>query len=519
MDKIQKATSNSHPSNRQSVSTNNAKDNLDAEREKDKDINNIRDSTQNINNDIISAKSTSKASINLKDNSFPNLNNSGINVFEAQQTVAPSAASNSQQHSQRASTETMASSLQSQVKNFIDDINNHKSRTHFILDSLLNQYNSTLKKYTAAGKKLQQIEQLLQEFNNEISDASKEMSVHAFNSISCRHLGEPIQLSCETIQIIVKSQQEVYKSLRQDILEKIYEKIESDTKYLKQQITIFSSEYRANVRNFNNCSDNLKSINSKILSLQQSEKTQKSKKNKENIDQQTSKLKQEFKKHENLAKNLLTFCEENFDNASTEEQRRFNFFHSKQMFMLDEYSSLAINIVNEAKKLSTTLLPPEPEGDPETEMPVIQNREQVQQIVRSQSTVSSRDIAVQVRSNSSRDRARSGERSSMKSAKSKGDIRSSRKLKDVSEIVLTNAILQRQPNIDTQPFLREPTPPALQVCAKHSYNGKSSKQMSFLSGDLIKVVINESKSGWKYGENCRSRERGWFPETYLSGFG
>ena len=178
-----------------------------------------------------------------------------------------------------------------------------------------------------------------------------------------------------------------------------------------------------------------------------------------------------------------------------------------------------ISTLNEAKKLSTTLLPPEPEGDPETEMPVIQNREQVQQIVRSQSTVSSRDIAVQVRSNSSRDRARSGERSSMKSAKSKGDIRSSRKLKDVSEIVLTNAILQRQPNIDTQPFLREPTPPALQVCAKHSYNGKSSKQMSFLSGDLIKVVINESKSGWKYGENCRSRERGWFPETYLSGFG
>ena len=43
---------------------------------------------------------------------------------------------------------------------------------------------------------------------------------------------------------------------------------------------------------------------------------------------------------------------------------------------------------------------------------------------------------------------------------------------------------------------------------------ESQKQMSFTAGDLINVVVNESKSGWKYGENCRTKQRGWFPETY-----
>ena len=39
--------------------------------------------------------------------------------------------------------------------------------------------------------------------------------------------------------------------------------------------------------------------------------------------------------------------------------------------------------------------------------------------------------------------------------------------------------------------------------------------MSFITGDLINVMVNEAKSGWKYGENNRTKQRGWFPETYV----
>lgn len=55
----------------------------------------------------------------------------------------------------------------------------------------------------------------------------------------------------------------------------------------------------------------------------------------------------------------------------------------------------------------------------------------------------------------------------------------------------------------------------LLVTARHAHNSTSEKQLNFLVGDLILVLINESKSGWKYGENTRTQERGWYPETYV----
>ena len=274
--------------------------------------------------------------------------------------------------------------LQYQVKSFIDDINTHKSRTHFILDSLLNQYNTTLRKYNNAGKKLEQIVVLLEEFNNEITDASKEMSVHAYGSISCRNLGEPIQITSESLTAIINNQKEILKTMRNEISIKIQDKIEIDVKYLRQQISIFSTEYRINVKNFNNCSDHLKEINTKILEIQNQNnnvinnnhdsQTTSFSKNHNNrnssspdlhlspakrkaLEKHTEELKQEFQRHEILAKTLLKFCEDNFESASMEEQRRFSFFHSKQMLILDEFSALAINIMNEAKKLSEKIAP------------------------------------------------------------------------------------------------------------------------------------------------------------------
>ena len=323
-------------------------------------------------------RNLSKSSV--KDFSYPNIHHLSLaeTLEQPMQNPSKSQASSSknsnssfrgdsqmQNQNQIQSQTNMAVNLQLQVKNFIDDINTHRSKTHFILDSLLNQYNSTLRSYTSASKKLDQIQLLLDEFNNEVSEASKEMSVHAFSSITCRNLGEPIELTTTTLNHIIAAQKEVFKNIKDDILLKIQDKIESDTKYLRQQISLFNSEYRSNVKNFNSCSDKLKAINTKIFSIKSSAATATSsshqKASSAALSQQTEKLKSEFARHENLAKSLLKFCEDSFENASTEEQRRFNFFHSKQMFMLDEYSSFAIDIVSQAKKLSATLMPPEPE--------------------------------------------------------------------------------------------------------------------------------------------------------------
>lgn len=205
------------------------------------------------------------------------------------------------------------------------------------------------------------------------------MSVHAYGSISCRNLGEPIQITSESLTAIINNQKEILKTMRNEISIKIQDKIEIDVKYLRQQISIFSTEYRINVKNFNNCSDHLKEINTKILDIQNSNNNNdsqttsfSSKNNNRNssspdlhlspakrkaLEKHTEELKQEFQRHEILAKTLLKFCEDNFESASMEEQRRFSFFHSKQMLILDEFSALAINIMNEAKKLSEKIAP------------------------------------------------------------------------------------------------------------------------------------------------------------------
>ena len=52
------------------------------------------------------------------------------------------------------------------------------------------------------------------------------------------------------------------------------------------------------------------------------------------------------------------------------------------------------------------------------------------------------------------------------------------------------------------------------VTTKFSYKQTSDKEMELLAGDLIKVLVSESSSGWKYGENQRTKAKGWFPANY-----
>ena len=104
------------------------------------------------------------------------------------------------------------------------------------------------------------------------------------------------------------------------------EKVDSDCRYLKQQMNLFASEYRDRVRTFNSSSE-------KVKKLKKSSKTQ------------PDKLQHEFAKHEELAVSLLEFCKKHYKQASDEECRRYNFFHSKQHLILNEYIAMA-NCIN-----------------------------------------------------------------------------------------------------------------------------------------------------------------------------
>ena len=77
----------------------------------------------------------------------------------------------------------VCSSVQTQIKQFIDDINIHKSRTHYILDSLLQNYNTNIKKFMNVSKKLETISQLLEESGEEMLEASKDLSTCAYSRV------------------------------------------------------------------------------------------------------------------------------------------------------------------------------------------------------------------------------------------------------------------------------------------------------------------------------------------------
>ena len=203
--------------------------------------------------------------------------------------------------------------VQSQIKIFIDEINDLKSKTHFILDSLLQRYNTSVKKYISSAEKLEQASILIREANEDMLQASHEISDHALDSINCKNLSNSIQTNSISLHSIGERNADNLVFFKKHILDNLKGKVESDMLFLKQQMTFFGNQYREHVKEFNATSEKIKRI----------------KKHGKMSDMDL--LKQEMENHENCAGELLDFSKASFKSASDEECRRYNFFHSKQV--------------------------------------------------------------------------------------------------------------------------------------------------------------------------------------------
>lgn len=52
------------------------------------------------------------------------------------------------------------------------------------------------------------------------------------------------------------------------------------------------------------------------------------------------------------------------------------------------------------------------------------------------------------------------------------------------------------------------------VIASHTYAGDGKTKLELEINDIIQLLIPQPRDGWHYGENERTRQRGWFPIQY-----
>lgn len=387
--------------------------------------------------------------------------------------------------------------VQSQIKKFIDEINDLKSKTHFILDSLLQRYNTSVKKYISSADKLEQASILIREANEDMLQASHEISDHALDSINCKHLSNSIQSNSVSLHLVGEKQADTLVVFKRNILDNLKGKVESDMMFLKQQMSFFGNQYREHVKEFNASSEKIKRIkkHGKISDMEL--------------------LKQEMELHETCAGELLEFSKSSYKSASDEECRRYNFFHSKQVQILSEYQkisrkTLEIDVPSASSCVSSTK-----SGRSHRKSSNSTHKSEISRSEKSYST----SVGTQRIQHSSivepMARAKLND-SDMVSSQETDNLTS------VSQIKVDDSFTEHQEIFrphELDPHKSGYVIPAKQervlVTARHAHNSNSEKQLCFLVGDLILVLINESKSGWKYGENTRTQERGWYPETYV----
>ncbi|XP_060573463.1 brain-specific angiogenesis inhibitor 1-associated protein 2-like isoform X2 [Ruditapes philippinarum] len=63
------------------------------------------------------------------------------------------------------------------------------------------------------------------------------------------------------------------------------------------------------------------------------------------------------------------------------------------------------------------------------------------------------------------------------------------------------------------PRTAAPLPPRSQVQAMYTFTASVDNQLSFMDGDLI-TIMGENSDGWQYGQNSNSQKLGWFPLSF-----
>ena len=61
---------------------------------------------------------------------------------------------------------------------------------------------------------------------------------------------------------------------------------------------------------------------------------------------------------------------------------------------------------------------------------------------------------------------------------------------------------------------KEKDPATFQVRALYDYQGAKADDLTIKAGEVLTVLVKE-KDGWMYGKREATREKGWFPETYV----
>uniref|UniRef100_A0A3P8UIC1 BAR/IMD domain-containing adapter protein 2 n=1 Tax=Cynoglossus semilaevis TaxID=244447 RepID=A0A3P8UIC1_CYNSE len=391
--------------------------------------------------------------------------------------------------------------------------------TENVYKSIMEQFNPCLKNFIAMGKSYEKALTSVTHAAKGYFDALVRMGEMASESHGSKDLGDVLFQMAEVHRQIQIQLEEMLKSFHYELLTELEKKVELDARYLNAALKKYQMEHKGKGESLEKCQAELKKLRRKSQGSKQPTKYG---------DKET----QYMEAISNKQSDMDVFVTDGYRNAVAEERRRFCFlvdrqcnaaknsssFHSKSKELLSQKipvwqqaSSDPNKIPERAMFLNQQMIGPAgPESKALPEGAVVFRGspgmpQQVSNVAGGgdyQQWMEEKEVQGKVSPQTQR---HGGEVFSntlpvrkAAPAKSKTTLTETRTLPRSSSMA---AGLEKNGRTRVQAIFSHAA-------------GDNSTLLSFSEGDTITLLVPEARDGWHYGENEKTRMRGWFPFSY-----
>lgn len=357
----------------------------------------------------------------------------------------------------------------------------HK-RTDNIYKAISDQYNPNLKTFLLAARAYEKALAAVSNASRHYYDSMNKLGIIASDSTSTKELGESMRQMSETLRQIQLHEDETTRFLRDEVLVPLENKLDHDQKYIYGAYRTYQMDFKLKMEDLERATAHHQKVKKKSVSGRKSYK----------YDDKQKELSSEV---ELKQKAIEQFQYDNLKQAFIEERRRYCFFVEQQSDYVKRcitYHQKSIESLN--SQLSIWL---ESCADVKS---LPQNASELLEQVTSSDNQSLYSIPEPPNTPAAQPFQMDGLNQTFNAMPY-----------SMASIEGTDSTLHSE----SSGHNIIPRDSRKKVCAQYNHGVPGSPtQLSFEKGDVIILMIPQPRDGWHYGENDRTKMRGWFPYSY-----
>uniref|UniRef100_A0A8B9GXF3 BAR/IMD domain-containing adapter protein 2 n=1 Tax=Astyanax mexicanus TaxID=7994 RepID=A0A8B9GXF3_ASTMX len=382
------------------------------------------------------------------------------------------------------------------------NIENIHRCSSFLLQSIMEQFNPCLRNFVAMGKTYEKALSSVTFAAKGYFDALVRMGELASESHGSKDLGDVLFQMAEVHRQIQMQLEDMLKSFHNELLTELEKKVELDARYLNAALKKYQMEHRSKGESLEKCQAELKKLR---------RKSQGSK----NPSKYGDKEMQYVEAISSRQNELDSHIAEGYKNALSEERRRYCFLVDRQCAVAKSSNAYHSKVRKPHSQHPPTSHPALAEWLGErgyqgrTRMmgvegvPVVNGTAGVHGVEDYQHWMDGK--AAHAKTPSPQVHRHGGDTYS-----NTLPVRKVAPIKGKSTLAETQT-LPRSSSVAAG--LERNGRTRVQAIFSHAA-GDNNTLLSFVEGDTITLLVPEARDGWHYGENEKTRMRGWFPFSY-----